>query len=562
MNSSLRLILSADGSTFYSHQSRCEEGSLYLEEQDAKGICMVSNKCHDPATVLCSEASAVTCIVGERETHICKHCFNKIDRKAKARDDFPTITFCSMKCLEEASAYLDICGVILNNISKINDPNWINITHIMKLAVHYIYEIYIAQTAKELIHKLSVLQLESHENVFIQELQDTSQWLLKQFQTILTKDILISLKSRGLDLTELSANKLIYKLFCIIKYNSQPLTIYGIPKVQLLSLIPNMARINHSCCPNSILLYNTPQNFQDSNINHTDQVIISVVNIRKLEINEEITVSYIQPLCSSLELRQELLKQGFNFSCTCIRCTIEQKQQQQQQQHQQALLQQQQQQDNELYLNHMENFKEAISKIPIHSHPNATTTISSSTGTININDYQSVLEYALLVLQSIESTTIPMKQSLYIVYDGLIHILQPCLILLKTATSASSSNSSIVGKEKWLLFSVQVQLALAQCWKLCNNAYLLSHIEYLIQGGTNLCLLLTTTTIITTKIIELKQKYKKELEEIIKNWEKLLNPSLKYGNNYRITTGSVNTCSIVYISKLYDIAMNILTKLY
>ena len=67
--------------------------------------------------------------------------------------------------------------------------------------------------------------------------------------------------------------------------------------------------------------------------------------------------------------------------------------------------------------------------------------------------------------------------------------------------------------------------------------------------------------IITTKIIELKQKYKKELEEIIKNWEKLLNPSLKYGNNYRITTGSVNTCSIVYICKLYDIAMNILTKL-
>jgi hypothetical protein len=65
-------------------------------------------------------------------------------------------------------------------------------------------------------------------------------------------------------------------------------------------------------------------NGDDCDINKVSsyQIMVSVVALRPIAAHEEITMSYIEPLCLSYDTRQELLWNGFQFNCKCSRCKL------------------------------------------------------------------------------------------------------------------------------------------------------------------------------------------------------------------------------------------------
>ena len=77
------------------------------------------------------------------------------------------------------------------------------------------------------------------------------------------------------------------------------------------ALYINLARINHSCYPNC------KQKYYFDNINNI--LIEKLICIQNIHLHEEITVSYINPLQSTND-RQELLLKNYCFKCDCFLC--------------------------------------------------------------------------------------------------------------------------------------------------------------------------------------------------------------------------------------------------
>jgi len=75
-------------------------------------------------------------------------------------------------------------------------------------------------------------------------------------------------------------------------------------------VFPTISRINHSCRPNCVLSYNISSGECELRPS------------RDLEKEEEITISYVDPLNSSAD-RQKLLQAKYNFTCQCKVCSLE-----------------------------------------------------------------------------------------------------------------------------------------------------------------------------------------------------------------------------------------------
>ncbi|KAF2838647.1 SET domain-containing protein [Patellaria atrata CBS 101060] len=85
--------------------------------------------------------------------------------------------------------------------------------------------------------------------------------------------------------------------------------IYG-EDIRHLSILPEVARINHDCRPNSAY------RFDDTTLKH------EVFAIRDIKPGEEITVTYVPPEMPS-DMRNSLLRNQWNFDCTCSLCAAQ-----------------------------------------------------------------------------------------------------------------------------------------------------------------------------------------------------------------------------------------------
>ncbi|KAH7348799.1 hypothetical protein BKA65DRAFT_501459 [Rhexocercosporidium sp. MPI-PUGE-AT-0058] len=94
------------------------------------------------------------------------------------------------------------------------------------------------------------------------------------------------------------------KLIGIIRSNAYPLG----PDTDVGGLFPDIARINHSCLPNSVQYWNQLLEKQ------------TIYAVRPIAKGEEITTSY-QPGGTSSH-RKEVLKEFFKFDCTCELCSL------------------------------------------------------------------------------------------------------------------------------------------------------------------------------------------------------------------------------------------------
>ncbi|KAL2064696.1 hypothetical protein VTL71DRAFT_3834 [Oculimacula yallundae] len=94
------------------------------------------------------------------------------------------------------------------------------------------------------------------------------------------------------------------KLVGIIRSNAYPLG----PDTDIGGLFPDIARINHSCFPNTVQYWNELLKKQ------------TIYAVRPIARGEEITTCY-QPGGTSSE-RTEVLKQYFKFDCKCELCSL------------------------------------------------------------------------------------------------------------------------------------------------------------------------------------------------------------------------------------------------
>ncbi len=94
------------------------------------------------------------------------------------------------------------------------------------------------------------------------------------------------------------------KLTGILQSNGYPM---GEPHVG--GVFANIARINHSCLPNSV--------------QHWNELLgkLTIYSVRPIARGEEITTNYINFTGPSLE-RKEILKRDFTFDCTCELCSL------------------------------------------------------------------------------------------------------------------------------------------------------------------------------------------------------------------------------------------------
>lgn len=317
------LAVHGDGTSGYTWNSSKVAQRVLLRPSSDRGICSVAGDA-PLAPALYSEEPVVQCVTGANEAYICKHCYCKIVGKAKAREDCPRITFCSTECLASAADSLSFCGPILSELQKLRSAaEWENVLHILTMAVYYAYSVSAASTAADQTRALAMMQLEAQPQLPCVELNEPAQWLTTILREALSTEQLELLSVRGLCVQPHAGDEdsSIHRLLRIIKYNAQPLTIYGVPKVQLLALLPSVARINHSCRPNCALLYRiNRQPPADSEEAVRCAVTVSVIPLRAVAPGEELTVSYLQPLCAPREMRRTLLQQGFAFNCLCERC--------------------------------------------------------------------------------------------------------------------------------------------------------------------------------------------------------------------------------------------------
>ncbi|KAJ3395652.1 SET and MYND domain-containing protein 3 [Lobulomyces angularis] len=94
------------------------------------------------------------------------------------------------------------------------------------------------------------------------------------------------------------------ELFCKVSVNSHTI-VDNEQASKGLGLYLNAAKVNHSCDPNSIVIF------------HRNE--LSLRTVKDVEAGEEINITYIE-VAEPFYVRQENLKESYFFSCNCTKC--------------------------------------------------------------------------------------------------------------------------------------------------------------------------------------------------------------------------------------------------
>lgn len=134
-----------------------------------------------------------------------------------------------------------------------------------------------------------ILQLETHEKVMnVSSAADAIKYLAAGIRTYL----------------EEKDDNLVKSLFHTVFINAIEYTTVEKPKTGVV-LDPFIARLNHSCDPNTFITYHGPQ--------------AMIRAFKDIKIGEVITLTYVDPKMA-FKTRQAALKNQYHFECKCSRC--------------------------------------------------------------------------------------------------------------------------------------------------------------------------------------------------------------------------------------------------
>jgi hypothetical protein len=279
-----------------------QHSSVCFIEHDSRGLKLISSSNYQPGNHLFTERSFLCLPYGEHRNRLCWNCVKYGHKKVKVSSEISNLYFCSLECLEESSQFLKICGKIISSLFTQSSTPSMNILEIFCIKILYLLEV-----EKQISLFDSIRRHELHLDIPLPEIDTMASNLFSLINE--NSPVLLASFSRPLPI--------LTTILRCLHFNSQSHDIPDLPKTSYLCFYNHLSRINHSCNPNSILTFHISSN--DATISS------SVIATRHISVGEELTVSYLTQLCSSLRSRREFLKQGFQFHCECSRCLIEEK---------------------------------------------------------------------------------------------------------------------------------------------------------------------------------------------------------------------------------------------
>ena len=271
----------------------------YLNYNTVKGYHLLSNQLFSSGQIIFTEKSLISIPTGTHSNRICWNCLKYGHTKIKMIANSNFFSFCSNKCLNSSELFVNNCNELLIQLSKER------FSHLMIFCIKIIYQIEI-ENKKYLLNQ--IINHEKHLEIEeINELNEITEILLHnidQFYPQLLDQVT-------------SPYQYLQQLLRALQFNSQSHSIISLINTQFLCFYSFLSRLNHSCNANCILTYHISPK--------TSTIITSLVAIRSISIDEELTISYLSEYCQSLRNRQNLLLNGFQFHCQCVRCLIEEK---------------------------------------------------------------------------------------------------------------------------------------------------------------------------------------------------------------------------------------------
>jgi len=227
--------------------------------------------------------------------HCCLQSSDPTQLKTCAKCKFAK--YCNEDCQKKAwNDHKMECGALAKISPKVPSED-------VRLAARILFKLY--QKMKDGADRdeseafIKITDLESHENVKLTpvEAKDLEN-KIKILKGFLTNTKLITKKKTV-------ADEDLKKLFFQIKSNAFMLSDRSGLQVVGTGIYPSIALLNHSCNANCCAIQNMNK--------------VELRPLRDLEANEELLISYIDPISTSIERKTEL-KEKYNFACRCSDC--------------------------------------------------------------------------------------------------------------------------------------------------------------------------------------------------------------------------------------------------
>ena len=236
-----------------------------------KGVYVTSNQEVSTGQIVTTEFACGTIPTGMHYNRVCHSCFQYPLTKATVRDDCNNVFFCSKNCMVNQSNFLDLWSFTIRKMTRPADDSLI-------LALKILYE------SDDVLSK--ILALKTHEN---DELKASAYRLHNYLvETSTTIESTRKLKDITFDT--------IFQLLKVIRYNSQCVSVTQLPNTSLLCILPTLARVNHDCRPNTLLIYSAISSAKAQLMNKS--ILVHMVAADDVQIGTELTMSYLGNLCT------------------------------------------------------------------------------------------------------------------------------------------------------------------------------------------------------------------------------------------------------------------------
>ncbi|KAG4306393.1 hypothetical protein PORY_000381 [Pneumocystis oryctolagi] len=256
--------------------------------KDLKGFGLYSTKCFEEGEQIFVVKPLVAVLDEKDLKNACSNCFScKEDKNDESFYLFPCkdckiLYYCCQECQENdwKTFHQYECAFLLSKFPKI-------IPGSIRMCMRLIFYGRLYPSSPEWS---AIMELESHRS----EIMSSEK-----------KDIVLMLSKGIQNFTNEVNETLVLDLFCKIMINSFSLMTFSYDTIGT-AIDPIISRINHSCYPNAVLVF--------------DNNIITLRSLRKISSDQQITISYIDMNNTQKNRHDELISRYY-FSCKCIRCT-------------------------------------------------------------------------------------------------------------------------------------------------------------------------------------------------------------------------------------------------
>ncbi|KAL3689824.1 hypothetical protein R1sor_016133 [Riccia sorocarpa] len=264
---------------------------LRISVDDTKGRCLIANRVFTPGELIISQEPYSSVLDIDSERRRCDNCFN-LSSNVKRCSACKSVRYCCSSCQVHAwkQQHKSECQMLVKLIEEKQRTPPPSLRLVVRLVI------------KRSLQQSGVLSTKADDNFETVEALPTH-YSETQEERLVSYAQMANLVKTIVDPVEVDLKE-VCQLFCRIACNAHTICDEEFRPVGT-GLYPVISIINHSCAPNTVLLFNGKRGI--------------VRALQKIEKGTEVTVSYVE-LAGSTKTRQLALKEQYYFVCQCKRC--------------------------------------------------------------------------------------------------------------------------------------------------------------------------------------------------------------------------------------------------